>query len=69
VTARPISIRWISQDGDRRPDPDTQGTLGVQYAYDWLTGKKSAVPQPQKYTPLRLITQANVASYIATRGS
>jgi ABC-type sugar transport system substrate-binding protein len=50
-------------------DPGTQGTLGVQYAYDWLTGHKSEVPQPQKYIPLPLITQSNVASYTATWSS
>lgn len=50
-------------------DPGTQGTLGVQYAYDWLTGHKSEVPQPQKYIPLPLVTQSNVASYTATWSS
>jgi ABC-type sugar transport system substrate-binding protein len=50
-------------------DPGTQGTLGVQYAYDYLTGHKSEVPQPQKYIPLPLVTQSNVASYTATWSS
>jgi ABC-type sugar transport system substrate-binding protein len=51
--------------GTVNQDPDTQGTLGVQYAYDWLTGHKSEVPQPQEYTPLPLVTQANVDNYTA----
>lgn len=50
-------------------DPGIQGTLGVQYAYDWLSGHKSEVPQPQKYIPLPPVTQTNVASYAATWSS
>ncbi|MBO0805509.1 MAG: sugar ABC transporter substrate-binding protein [Nocardiopsaceae bacterium] len=50
-------------------DPGQQGTLGVQYAHDWLTGHKSEVPRPQKYTPLPLITQSNVDRYHATWSS
>jgi ABC-type sugar transport system substrate-binding protein len=41
-------------------DPGTQGKLGVEFAYDWLTGKKSKVPRPIYDTPLPLITKANV---------
>lgn len=50
-------------------DPGIQGRLGVQYAHDWLTGKKASVPRPQKYIPLPLITQSNVADYTATWSS
>ncbi|MDA8297286.1 MAG: sugar ABC transporter substrate-binding protein [Actinomycetota bacterium] len=50
-------------------DPAEQGRLGVQYAYDWLTGHKSAVPRPISYTTLPLITAKNVNSVVATWSS
>jgi ABC-type sugar transport system substrate-binding protein len=45
--------------------PVLEGQLGVQLAYDWLTGKKSAVKTPDYFIPLPVITAANVASYPA----
>jgi ribose transport system substrate-binding protein len=49
--------------------PSTEGMLGVEYAFDWLSGKKSLVPAPIKYIPLPLVTAANVAMYQATWSS
>jgi ABC-type sugar transport system substrate-binding protein len=48
--------------GTVNQDPALQGQLGVEYAIDWLTGHKSLVPQPLKYTGLPLITKTNVKS-------
>ena len=45
--------------------PSLEGQLGAQLAYDWLTGKKSAVKTPNSYIPLPVITAANVAQYPA----
>jgi ABC-type sugar transport system substrate-binding protein len=45
--------------------PVLEGQLGVQQAYDWLTGKKSAVKAPDYFIPLPVITAANVSSYPA----
>jgi ribose transport system substrate-binding protein len=52
--------------GSVEQDPGQQGTLAVQYAYDWLTGHRSDVPQPIAYTPLPMITKSNVAKYPST---
>jgi ribose transport system substrate-binding protein len=55
--------------GTVNQDPAQQGTLGVDYAYDWLTGNKSVVPQPRTYTPLPLITGTNVLRFAASWSS
>jgi ABC-type sugar transport system substrate-binding protein len=46
-------------------DPTIEGVLAVQYALDWLTGKRSLVKTPADYIPLPLVTKANVAEYPA----
>jgi ABC-type sugar transport system substrate-binding protein len=46
--------------------PETEGVLAVQFAVDWLTGKKALVKTPADYIPLPLVTRANVAHYAAT---
>jgi len=55
--------------GTVNQDPASEGTIAVQYAYDWLTGKKSLVKRPIKYIPLPLVTKANVAKYHASWSS
>jgi ribose transport system substrate-binding protein len=45
--------------------PVLEGQLGAADAYKWLTGKKSAVPVPNHYIPLPVITSANVSQYPA----
>lgn len=66
-------VRTAIQKGDLYgtvdQSPQTEGVLGVQAAYDWLTGKKSKVKQPQEYIPLPLVTKANVGKYPATWSS
>ena len=49
--------------------PAQQGEMGAQYAYDYLTGKRSAIPTPISYTPLPLITAKNVNQVPATWSS
>jgi ABC-type sugar transport system substrate-binding protein len=46
-------------------DPYPQGTGGIQAAYDWLTGNKSAVKQPKMLLDLPMITKDNVDQYPA----
>jgi len=55
--------------GTVNQSPEAEGTLGVQAAYDWLTGHKSLVVRPHKYIPLPLVTKSNVAQYPATWSS
>jgi ribose transport system substrate-binding protein len=50
-------------------DPATEGRLGVQYAFDWLSGKQSLVKRPIAYIPLPTVTKANVAKIHATWNS
>jgi ABC-type sugar transport system substrate-binding protein len=50
-------------------DPPTEGKLAVDYAFDWLTGKRSQVKQPANYIPLPLVTKTNVASLSAAWAS
>jgi ABC-type sugar transport system substrate-binding protein len=42
--------------------PGVEGQLGVQYGYDILTGKTSAVPAPTSDIPLPIVTKKNVNS-------
>jgi ABC-type sugar transport system substrate-binding protein len=50
--------------------PQTEGMLGVQYAFDYLSGKKSLLPAGGiEYIPLPLVTKANVAMYAASWSS
>lgn len=49
--------------------PATEGTMAVQYAVDYLTGKRSKIKTPQAYIPLPLITKANVRKINATWSS
>jgi ribose transport system substrate-binding protein len=51
--------------GTTDQDPTPQGSGVVQAAYDWLTGNKSAVKQPQMLLDLPIITKDNVAQYPA----
>lgn len=51
--------------GTTDQDPYPQGTGGVQAAYDWLTGNKSAVKQPQMLLDLPIVTKDNVDKYPA----
>ena len=46
--------------GTVNQDPALEGQIGVNYAYDWLSGQKSLVKAPQSYIPLPLITKSNV---------
>lgn len=46
--------------GTVNQSPALEGRLAAQYAHDWLTGNKKAVPQPNAYIPLPLITKDNV---------
>jgi ribose transport system substrate-binding protein len=46
--------------GTVNQSPALEGKLAAQYAHDWLTGNKKAVPQPNAYIPLPLITKENV---------
>jgi ABC-type sugar transport system substrate-binding protein len=50
-------------------DPSTEGVIGVQYAFDYLTGKSSLIQKPVRYIPLPLVTKSNVAKYNATWSS
>jgi ABC-type sugar transport system substrate-binding protein len=45
--------------------PVLEGQLGARLAYDWLTGKKSAVKTPNYFISLPVITTSNVAKYPA----
>jgi len=50
--------------------PQTEGMLGVQYAVDYLSGKRSLLPAGGiEYIPLPLVTKANVAMYAASWSS
>ena len=40
--------------------PGLEGQIGVQYAYDYLTGAKSKISAPTDFIPLPLVTKANV---------
>lgn len=51
--------------GTTDQDPYPQGTGGVQAAFDWLTGNKSAVTQPKMLLDLPIITKDNVDKYPA----
>lgn len=51
--------------GTVNQSPVLEGQLGAADAYKWLTGKKSAVPVPNHYIPLPVITSANVSQYPA----
>jgi ABC-type sugar transport system substrate-binding protein len=48
--------------GTVNQDPGLEGQMGVQYAFDYLTGKKSAIKTPQSFIPLPLVTSKNVNS-------
>jgi ribose transport system substrate-binding protein len=48
--------------GTVNQDPALEGQMGVQYAYDYLTGKQSSIKTPQSYIPLPLVTAKNVDS-------
>jgi ribose transport system substrate-binding protein len=50
-------------------DPAPQGVNAIKYAVDWLDGKTSAVPQPQAYIPMPVITKDNVKDYAAAWGA
>lgn len=49
-------------------DPRPQGVKSVQYAVDWVKGRKSSVPRPEAYQPLPIVTKANVQRYPAAWG-
>jgi ABC-type sugar transport system substrate-binding protein len=49
--------------------PALEGQMAVQYAMDYLTGKRSMIKKPQAYIPLPLITKANVHKINATWSS
>jgi ABC-type sugar transport system substrate-binding protein len=49
-------------------DPTPQGVFGVKDAVEWLDGNKSAVPTPNHYLPLPVVTKKNVDQYPAAWG-
>ena len=51
--------------GTVNQSPVTEGQDSIIAAYDWLTGKKSAVSTPDDYVPLPLVTQSNVSQFPA----
>ena len=48
--------------------PDPQGEQAVRLAVEWLTGDKSAVPQPQAFIDMPMVTQENVEDVPAAWG-
>jgi ABC-type sugar transport system substrate-binding protein len=46
--------------GTVNQDPALEGQMGVEYAFDYLTGKRSAIKTPQSFIPLPLVTSKNV---------
>jgi len=55
--------------GTVNQSPAAEGDLGVDDAWDYLTGKKSAVKTPQSFIPLPLVTSKNVTKVPATWSS
>jgi ribose transport system substrate-binding protein len=49
-------------------DPSPQGVFAVKDAVLWLNGKKDAVPSPNHYLDLPIITKENVDKYPAAWG-
>jgi ribose transport system substrate-binding protein len=49
-------------------DPAPQGEFGIRDAVAWLNGDKAAVPQPNHYLPLPIITKENVDQFPAAWG-
>ena len=70
--AEPVEITLLKQgviDILVAQDPALEGELGVQYAYDALTGHKSLIPTKEVLLPNVVITtqdvnNPNVAKYI-----
>lgn len=64
-----VQVKQAIQNGDLYgtvdQSPVLEGQLAAKYAYDWLTGKQSAVPTPDAYIALPMVTRANVAQYPA----
>lgn len=51
--------------GTVNQSPITEGQDAAQYAFDWLSGKKSLVKTPNAYIPLPVVTSENVSQYPA----
>jgi ribose transport system substrate-binding protein len=68
----PVDVRNAVQAGEVYgtvdQDPAPQGVNAIKYAVDWLAGNTSAVPQPQAYITMPVITKENVSEYPAAWG-
>lgn len=68
----PADVRSAIQAGEVYgtvdQDPAPQGENAIKYAVQWLDGNKSAVPQPQAYIQMPVITKDNVDQYAAAWG-
>lgn len=68
----PADVKKAIQDGfvfgTVDQDPAPQGKQAIQYAVDWLNGDEDAVPQPQAFIDMPVITSANVDDIAAAWG-
>jgi len=62
------AIRSGAVYGTPNQMPDPQGEQAVRYAVEWLTGDKSAVPTPQAFIEMPMITADNVEEMPAAWG-
>lgn len=54
--------------GTVNQDPTPQGEQAIKYAVDWLNGNEDAVPQPQAFIDMPIITAENVDDIAAAWG-